>query len=160
MKMALIFALASLVTGSASAPASGQRGADSDQAAIDALHQRDIRVTLSGDIEELVSLFADDGVLLSQDASPVVGKEALRERMKQDKARSDAAGMRVLKYAPVIRDLIIRNGVAYEWGQFEVVQQTGDGKRVEFHGKLLRILQRQPDGSWRFSRVMWNADGH
>lgn len=23
------------------------------------------------------------------------------------------------------------------------------------HGNLLRVLKRQPDGSWKFARVMW-----
>jgi uncharacterized protein (TIGR02246 family) len=158
MTTVFVLALASLVTGFASAASPDRRAPDSERAAIEALHQRDIQATLSGDVDQLVSLFTDDGVLLSQDAPPFVGKEAIRAHMKEQKAQSDAAGMKVLKYAPAIRDLVIQDGFAYEWGQFEAVQQTRDGRRIEFHGKLLRILNRQADGSWRFSRIMWNAD--
>jgi len=155
----LLLALASLVLGLVSATPAGERGAGSERQAIENLHQRDVSATLSGDVNALANLFTDDGVLLSQGASAVAGKDAIRRQMQRDKARSDAAGMKVLEYAPVIHDLTIGDGVAYEWGQFEAVQAAADGKRVEFHGKLLRVLERQADGSWRFSRVMWNADG-
>jgi uncharacterized protein (TIGR02246 family) len=154
----LVLALA-FGAGSAPGAFTDERAADSERAAIEALHQRDIQATLSGDVEQLVSLFTNDGVLLSQGAPPVVGSQAIRQHMKQDKAQSDAAGMKVLKYAPTIREVTIRGGFAYEWGQFKAFQQARDGKRMEFHGKLLRVLERQPDGSWRFSRVMWNSDG-
>jgi len=159
MTTVFVLALASLVTGFASAASRDRRAPDSERAAIEALHQSDVQATLSGDVEQLVSLFTDDGVLLSQDAPPFVGKEAICAHMKEQKAQSDAAGMKVLQYAPAIRDLTIQDGFAYEWGQFEAVQQTREGRRVEFHGKLLRVLNRQADRSWRFSRVMWNADG-
>jgi len=27
-----------------------------------------------------------------------------------------------------------------------------------FRGKSLRVLKREPDGSWKFARVMWNLE--
>jgi len=155
----LALALTCLLSASVIGASGDDRVQDAERAQIEKLHERDIVATAPGDVDQLVSLFTEDGVLLSQGAAPIAGKAAILEQMKQQKAQSEAAGMRVVKYAPTIRQLTVKNGVAYEWGQFEVVQQTREGKTVEFHGNLLRVLERQPDGSWKFSRVMWNAGG-
>ena len=48
---------------------------------------------------------------------------------------------------------------AFEWDTFEVVyKESEQTERVTIHGKALRILKRQPDGSWKFASVMAVTD--
>ena len=70
--------------------------------------------------------------------------------------------MKVISYKPEIKDLQIVDGLAYEWDYFDAsFSESGNGNDVQiFRAKALRILKRQPDRSWKFSRVMWNlAEG-
>jgi ketosteroid isomerase-like protein len=50
-------------------------------------------------------------------------------------------------------------GWAFEWDTFEVTfKESERAKPVTIHGKALRVLKRQPDGSWKFARVMAVTD--
>ena len=67
--------------------------------------------------------------------------------------------VKVLKYAPDIRDVQVAGNVAFEWGYFDVVQRSSDQQAPEsLHAKLLRVMKQERDGSWKFTRVMWLPD--
>jgi uncharacterized protein (TIGR02246 family) len=128
------------------------QGAASNQAAmagIDKLHQADISATMSQNPDQLAGLWADDGVLLTQGNAPVIGKQAIRAGAMQSVAK-------IIQYTPHIQDVSVDGDSAVEWGYFDVTfqdpsqQQTG-----EFHGRFMRTMKKQPDGSWKFTRVMW-----
>jgi ketosteroid isomerase-like protein len=54
-----------------------------------------------------------------------------------------------------LKDLQIVDGWAFEWGTFEVrFRESEHGSEKTLHGKILRVLRRQNDGSWKFARVM------
>ena len=114
--------------------------------------------TLAHDPQALADLFTDDAVLLEPDAAPLMGKPAILAANKKDAA--DHPGTKVIGYKPEIKDIQIVGGLAYEWDYFDASFRE-PGKEVQsFRGKALRVLKRQPDGSWRFARVMWNlAEG-
>jgi ketosteroid isomerase-like protein len=68
-------------------------------------------------------------------------------------------GGRTLSYKPDIKDLQIVDGLAFEWDTFEVTYKESErAKPVTIHGKALRVLKRQSDGSWKFARVMAVTD--
>ena len=133
--------------------------AGDDRAAIEKLHQQDVSATLAKDPKALADLFTEDAVLLQPGQAPVVGKKAIfAENLQDQTAHPDA---KVLSYKPEIKDLQIHGDFAFEWDTFEAsYKDSANGEAKTFRAKALRILQRQPDGSWRFSRVMWNmAEG-
>ena len=69
--------------------------------------------------------------------------------------------MRILSYKPVIKDLQIAGNWAIEWDYFEAsYKESENSEPKSFRAKALRVLKRQPDGSWKFARVMWNMAGH
>jgi hypothetical protein len=73
------------------------------------------------------------------------------------KDETDKAGHQVISYKPDIKDLRVVDRWAFEWGYFEVsVNTSTTHDTVKLRGKIRRVLKRQPDGSWRFARVMWN----
>lgn len=127
---------------------------------IEKLHQQDVAATLAHDPQALADLFTDDAVLLEPSSPPVIGKQAILAENKKDQA--EHPHMKVLSYKPDIKDIQIVDGIAYEWHYFDAsFSESGKGDDVQtFRGKVLRILKRQPDGSWKFARVMWNlAEG-
>jgi ketosteroid isomerase-like protein len=56
-----------------------------------------------------------------------------------------------------IQDLQIAGDWAFEWAYFSYKENTAEGKVSTGQGKVLRVLHRQVDGSWKFARVMSRA---
>ena len=126
-------------------------------AGIEKLHEDDITATIGRDADALTALWDDDAVLLQPGTPPIVGKAAFHDFMKQALAKSPS--VKEVKYVPDIRDIQVAGDVAYEWGYFDAAQKSSDQQTPErVRAKLLRVMKRQADGSWRFARVMWLPD--
>ena len=124
-----------------------------DLAAIEKLHQEDIVATLSGDANLLTNLWTGDGVRLGPGAPAEVGKKAIHAGNK----KALASGFKALSYVPEIKELQIVGGSAFEWGYFEAkIKISPEGEPLSYRGKFLRVLRRQSDGSWKFTRVSVN----
>jgi len=129
------------------------RGAD--QAGIEELHRKDVAATLASDPKLLAELWTEDAVRLQPGGPAEVGLAVIHEN--DQKQLSEHPGAKVLSYRPEIKDVKITGDWAFEWNDFEAsYKESPDGKTVSLHGKTLRVLKRQSDGSWRFARVMWN----
>jgi len=123
-------------------------------AGIEKLHKDDITATIARDADALTALWDDDAVLLQPGAPPIIGKAAFHHFMTQALAKSPSVG--VVKYVPDIRDIEVAGDVAYEWGYFDAAQKSSDQQASKgLRAKLLRVMKRQADGSWKFARVMW-----
>jgi len=132
--------------------------AEADRAAIQRLHEEDVRATLSGKAGDFARLWSNDAVRMEPDRPAEIGSAAIFARDKREEKEAAAAQAQTLSYQPDIRDLQIRDGWAFEWGYFDASFKTSaTAKPQSMRGKFLRILERQPDGSWRFARVMWNT---
>ena len=128
-----------------------------DQAGIKELHRKDVAATLASDPKLLGELWTDDAVRLQPGEPAEVGLTVIRENDRKQLAEHPAA--KVLSYRPEIKDVQIVGDWAFEWNDFEAsYRETPDGKTVSLHGKALRVLKRQSDGSWRFARAMWNLN--
>jgi ketosteroid isomerase-like protein len=123
-----------------------------DRARIEKLRKADIDATLTQDPSALTTLWSDDGVNLQSPAGPVVGLKALNELYS--KFRSEHPEFKVLHYSPEFKDLQIVDGWAIESvdanGTFKM---TAKEDPVTVQQKLLRVLKRQCDGSWKFALV-------
>ena len=128
---------------------------DAELRGIQKLHQQDIAATLSGMPDALANLFTKDAVLLEPGSPPVIGKAAiLAENIREKAARPQA---RVLSYKPEIKDIQVFGDAAFEWTYFKTsFQESEQGEVKSFQGRALRVIKREPDGSWKFTRVMWN----
>lgn len=124
---------------------------------IEKLHQDDIAATIGRDADALTALWDEDGVLLQPGTPPIIGKAAFHDFMMQALAKSPS--VKVVKYVPDIREVRVAGNVAYEWGYFDASQKGSDQQAAQsLHAKLLRVMKRQRDGSWKFTRVMWFPD--
>jgi ketosteroid isomerase-like protein len=126
---------------------------EQDRIAIQRLHQQDVEATLSDDADQLAKLWDENAVRLQKGAPAEMSKAIIYSNDKRWQA--NLHGGRTLSYKPDLKDLQIVDGWAFEWGIFEVVYRESEhGKEVTIHGKVLRVLKRQTDGSWKFARVM------
>lgn len=124
---------------------------------IEKLHQEDIVATVSRDADALTALWDEDAVLLQPGTAPIVGKAAFHDFLK--KALASSPSVKIVKYVPDIRDLQVVGNIAYEWGYFDAVQKSSEQQAPQdLRAKMLRVMKRQPDGSWKFSRIMWLPD--
>jgi ketosteroid isomerase-like protein len=126
---------------------------EQDRRAIEQLHQQDIAASLTDDADQLTKLWDQDAVRLQSGSPAEVGKATIFFNDKRWQA--NLHGGRTLSYTPDLKDLQIVDGWAFEWGTFEVTfRETEHGSQKVLHGKILRVLRKQADGSWKFARVM------
>ena len=129
---------------------------DNDLRAIEALNQHDIDAVLAGDTHAITSQWTDDFVVLSSRAT-IRGKaaniaivEASADQMK---------AFEPVDYTVEFEEIIVAGEYAFEWGTYRgSVRPRAGGEATAYHGKLLRILRRQPDGSWQMHRTMMTND--
>ena len=126
-------------------------------AGIEQLHKEDVIATIGRDADALTALWDDNAVLLQPGTRPIIGKAAFHDFMTQGLAKSPS--VKVVKYVPDIRDIQVAGNVAYEWGYFDAAQRSSDKQAPQdLRAKFLRVMKRQPDGSWKFTRIMWLPD--
>ncbi|HXG94866.1 MAG TPA: DUF4440 domain-containing protein [Blastocatellia bacterium] len=140
-----------------SSGSSAKGGSSADMEAINKLNERDMQASKSLDVDALVSLWTDDIVSLAPGAEPVIGKEANRASLLElKKAMGD---VEIPEYKFDFKEIKIAGDWAYEWGTFTGTAQAKGGKEPERQsGKVMRILRREPDGSWKIARTIYNID--
>jgi uncharacterized protein (TIGR02246 family) len=149
--------LAGHVLQGSSASAGSQTNRAADVAAIEKLRQQDIAATVSRDPAALTDLWTDDAVRLGAGAPAEVGKTAIRESNERQTANK---GFKVLSYVPETKDVtLLDGGWAVEWRTFTasyVESPGGDVKQVR--GKVLMVLKKLTDGSWKCFRGMGDVE--
>jgi ketosteroid isomerase-like protein len=124
-----------------------------DLVAIEKLRSQDIAATLSRDTAALTELWTDDAVRLQQGGPDDIGKQAIRATNERQKAALPE--LRVLSYVPETKELTITDGWAFEWRYYtgSYVESPG-GEVKHIRGKVLMVLKKLPDGSWKCARAM------
>ena len=146
-----LVAVASLAACAASPPK--RPSTADDEAAIAAFNQRYLKAINDGDSATLASLTTNEHIMIMPGRPPLVGKEA-----------NDAANARVAQSAKIEEawspeETFISGDLAYQRGTFTVAATPrAGGATTHSRGNFLRIYKRQPDGSWRMVRDMFNSD--
>ena len=109
---------------------------------------------LAGDSEVLLSLYADEPILMPQDQPIVVGKDAIRPLYQAVLNEFSFKSQRTIEEIETSGDW------GYFWASytFSATPKAG-GETIEVTGKSMFILKRQHDGAWRITRLMDNSDG-
>ena len=134
-----------------------QHNLESDIRSIEALNQHDVKATLAMDTDAIISQWTDDFVVL-QAAGPITrgrsaNAAAARQSMEQMKA------VVPLEYKLDVQETTIAGDYAFLWGTYRgSARPLAGGENVNYVGKFMRILQRQPDGSWKMHRTMATTD--
>ena len=124
-----------------------------DLKAIERLRQADVAASKAYDAEGLAALFTDDAVALGPGQPPVRGIADIRAGLRRMVASLD---IEVLDYSESFEETLIFGDTAVEWGQIEGVERPRGGVEVSrSRVHVMRILRRQPDGSWRIHRTIY-----
>lgn len=128
-------------------------GQEKDMAAIQKFLQQDIAATLSQDQTALAELWTNDAVRMGPGAPVDIGREAIRAT--NERLRAARPGLRVISYVPEMKDVTITGDWAFYWGYFTAryVESAG-GEEKRIRAKVLSVLRKQPDGSWKCARGM------
>ncbi len=106
----------------------------------------------AGNLDGFMAFYADDAVSMPPDAAPRTGKEAIRSSIQALYAESSFELTCQADEVRVSGDLAV---LLATWD--ETATPGAGGEPTQLHGKLLMILQRQPDGSWKWWREMWSV---
>ncbi len=121
-------------------------------AAIDKVRQDFNTAFSAGDIEAMGRLIAEEGVWMPPAEPQIKGKDAVKARYA--KAFTEISSKMDLKPGEI-------QGCtdwAYMHGDFDRTDTLKAGGRTQrVAGHYLLILQKQPDGSWKISRDIWNV---
>lgn len=127
---------------------------ENDLRAIEAVNQRDVEAALAGDTARMMSQWTDDFVLL-QPAGPILrGRSTIAEAF-----RGVESSVEILEYVLDIQEVRVLGDHAFQYGTYHYsVRPRAGGEMVRTSGKLMRILRRQPDGSWKMHRTISTVD--
>jgi ketosteroid isomerase-like protein len=121
----------------------------SDRSGIAQLHRQDIEATLSDKADELAKLWDEEAVRIQPGRPAEVGKTEIYANDKRWEAKPDRP--KTLCYKSEIKDVRIAGNWAFEWGY---ISYRDSSNPKSMRGKVLRVIKRQPDGSWKFARVI------
>jgi uncharacterized protein (TIGR02246 family) len=126
---------------------------DNDLRAIEAVNRRDVQFALANDVEMMTSQWTDDFVLL-QPAAPIMrGRAAIAEAFRSVESPE------IVAYALDIQEVKVLGDHAFQWGTYRYgMRPRSGGETVHTNGKIMRILQRQADGTWKIHRTMATVD--
>ncbi len=145
-----------LALAAAAACTSGSPDLAEDLRAIEALNQHDVDAVLSSDVDALISQWTDDFVVITQ-GSIVRGRDANAALMEP--AREMASQLEPLEHVLDFEETIVAGDYAFQWGTVRSSSRArASGEVFSGGGKLMRILQRQSDGSWKMHRTMTIPD--
>src|SRR5215471_13741177 len=146
-----LFVIAMLVSGASSAPSPSHSSVKQDMAGIERLHEQDKEATLSDSADQLAKLWDKDAVRFLVDRPAEIGAAVIYADDKQWEMSSGRE--RTLCYDMEVQDIQIAGDWAFEWAYFSGKSEKADKVSI-FYGKGMRVMKRQPDGTWRFARVM------
>lgn len=124
-----------------------------DIAAIKAMSDARAEAFRKGKAEDIAIHFTEDGVLMAPGAKATKGRAAVRAYYQKIFDEYDAD--LVSGYETVDVDA----NLAYGQGFAKVtLRPRAGGPRTESTAKYINILKRQPDGTWKTTHDIWNAN--
>ncbi|MFN8582202.1 MAG: nuclear transport factor 2 family protein [Gemmatimonadaceae bacterium] len=129
--------------------------AQSDRAGVDMFNRAFEDATRRMDTEASIALWDETGISLLPSTKPLIGKAAIAEFIRG--VVNGLQGARMQSFAFACHDVVISGDWATEWcTEHQVVQLPAGQPPFDGWGKMLLVLRRGPDGTWRLAREMWN----
>jgi len=124
----------------------------SDLLAIAAIRDQTMRAENASDADFFDSACTDDVVVMPPGMPVVVGRQAAVGFMR---GFFDAFEVTI---AYVSEETRIAGNLAYDRGTYtQSLKPKGGGDELKESGNFLWLYQHASDGSWKMSRVIWNA---
>jgi ketosteroid isomerase-like protein len=129
---------------------------DADRVQIGALDSMFVHAWLRDDTAGVIRLFADEAVLVPPNATPVVGRNAIRAWWWP----RDGSRTRILSFDRRVEEINGSHEVAYMRGSASLrwtYEKNGRTTTQSSRSNDFVILARAADGSWKIVRQIWNA---
>jgi len=130
--------------------------ASTTEADVEAIHQLPATFAAAlnaGDLDGIMAGFTDDAVRMPPNASAIIGKESIRSLLQTNLEQNTYQ----LDNPP--EEVQVSGDLAFARGTYTVtVTPKAGGESIQREGKYLVIFQKQPDGSWKIARDIWNSD--
>lgn len=107
----------------------------------------------AGEEQPFINLLTDDVMWMVPNQPALVGREPVRNRIQGLFSTSS------LQLRSTVDEIHVAGEWAYVLGTYHLrVTPKESGAPTEEVGKLINILRKDPNGSWRLARHLWNAD--
>jgi uncharacterized protein (TIGR02246 family) len=134
-----------------------QTSLENDLRAIEELNRRDVEAVLASDTDTLMAHWSDDFVVLPP-AGPIVRGRRANAEMVQ-KLTEQTRAMEPVEFIVDFQEITVAGDYAFQWGTYRgATRLRAGGEAMAYAGKLMRILQRQRDGSWKIHRSIATSD--
>ena len=107
-----------------------------------------------GDMETVLSYWAEDAVMMAPGQPPIWGKAAIRDFII---ATAEIPGFQI-RWEPLEAHVSASGDLAYLIERNQITIPDSTGAPVTEYNKVVTVWERQPDGSWKNVVDMWNAD--
>ena len=112
-----------------------------------------IAAVKSGDLDKLAPLLDPETIWMPPNDTSLFGLAEVREWWKEY-----FEFFRVTSFTESEREVTMSGDLAIEESTYMVaITPVKGGTRIRDDGRLLKISKRQPDGSWKMWRLMWNS---
>jgi uncharacterized protein (TIGR02246 family) len=109
---------------------------------------------LAGDAEALLSLYADEPVLIPQDQPVIIGRDAIRPLYEAVLKEMD------FQSEWTIEEIVVSGDLGYFRSAYTLTATPkAGGEPIKVKGKSIYIVKREPKGAWKIARLMDNTDG-
>ena len=122
-----------------------------EEAAIKAVTAAWLEAYNAGDVEKIVAMYADDGVLMPPHAAVATGHAGIRAFLTADTAAAKAAGV---KLVPGATTAGVAGDTGWESGSYTATDASGTPVDS---GSYLSV-SRKTNGKWLFIRDTYNSD--
>jgi len=124
-----------------------------DIAAIQTIFENYQNTLNNGDAAGFANLYTEDAIRMPPNTPALVGKEAIRAESQ------DFADQVVLTLTNEVAEVEVIGDWAFIRGAWRAsVTPREGGQATERSGKWLSIAVRQPDGTWKLHRHIWNSN--
>ena len=127
-------------------------GNEADLKAIDRVREQHVAALNAGDANAWVSEFTEDAVQMPPNAPANFGKEAIGAW-----SQGFLSHFRV-KFALDVDEVRVLDEWAFERGDYSIVlNPSANGSSLKDTGKYITLYKREPSGTWRMARDIWNS---
>jgi uncharacterized protein (TIGR02246 family) len=129
---------------------SGPEFTDADAEALRAVPGQFTSAHLAGNWDAFTTILSDDVVFLPPNGTAVEGRQAVVTFLQTFPKLS--------AFTATTTDVGGSGDWAYARGTFSYTTAADSGPPMTEQGKFLAIHRREPDGTWRITRDIWNSD--
>lgn len=127
---------------------------DADVEAIKITHDEYDATLNAGDLDSWMSLFTDSTIRMMPNGPALVGKDAIRDYFQSFFEQN------AVEIDGLIEEVIVCGDWAFTRGTYTytITRKVGGELIQDDSGKWVAFNKRQPGGTWKYHRIIYNSD--